>query len=116
MQETLIAENGITRELNFDDNGVLKQLYGENNENLKEIESVFGVKIHSRGGKLSLKGDPEEVESAERFLQEIYRLISKGYSLVPGDIELAARVVIEDKTPLEDIFLDTVCISTRKRL
>ena len=116
MQDTLIAENGITRELNFDDNGVLKQLYGENNENLKEIESVFGVKIHSRGGKLSLKGDPEEVESAERFLREIYRLISKGYSLDPGDIELAARVVIDDKTPLEDIFLDTVCISTRKRL
>jgi len=116
MQETFIAENGITRELNFEDNGVLKQLYGENNENLKEIESVFGVKIHSRGGKLSLKGDPQEVESAERFLHEIYRIISKGYSLDPGDIELAARVVIEDKTPLEDIFLDTVCISTRKRL
>ena len=56
------------------------------------------------------------VESVERFLNEIYRLISKGYSLDPGDIELAARVVIEDKTPLEDIFLDTVCISTRKRL
>ena len=104
MQETLMAENGITRELNFEDNGVLKQLYGENNVNLKEIESVFGVKIHSRGGKLSLKGDPEVVESVERFLNEIYRLISKGYSLDPGDIELAARVVIEDKTPLEDIF------------
>jgi phosphate starvation-inducible protein PhoH and related proteins len=116
MQETLRAENGITKELNFEDNGVLKQLYGEHNENLKEIENVFGVKIYSRGGKLSLKGETEEVHSAERFLHEVYRLISKGYLLDPGDIELAARVLTEDKTSLEDIFLDTVCISTRKRV
>lgn len=118
MQEILRAENGVgvTKELNFEDNEVLKQLYGEHNENLKEIENVFGVKIYSRGGKLSLRGEVEEVESAEKFLNEIYRLISKGYSLDPGDIELAARVVTEDKTPLEDIFLDTVCISTRKKV
>lgn len=116
MQETLRAENGVTKELNFEDNGVLKQLYGEHNQNLKEIENVFGVKIYSRGGKLSLIGKAEEVESAEKFLNEIFRLISKGYSLDPGDIELAARVVTEDKTPLEDIFLDTVCISTRKKV
>ncbi len=118
MQEILRAENGVgfTKELNFEDNEVLKQLYGEHNENLKEIENVFGVKIYSRGGKLSLRGEAEEIESAEKFLNEIYRLISKGYSLDPGDIELAARVVTEDKTPLEDIFLDTVCISTRKKV
>jgi phosphate starvation-inducible PhoH-like protein len=115
MQET-IAESGITREINFDDNGVLKELYGEHNENLKEIENIFKVKIYSRGGKLSLKGETEEVESAERFLRQIYRLISKGYSLDPGDIELAARVVTQDRIPLEDIFLDTICISTRKRI
>ena len=116
MQETIGAGNGVTRELNFEDNGVLKQLYGEHNENLKEIENLFKVRIYSRGGKLSLMGDTEEVESAQRFLSEIYRLISKGYSLDPGDIELAAGIVNEDKIPLEDIFLDTVCISTRKRV
>ncbi|HEX3036501.1 MAG TPA: PhoH family protein, partial [Thermodesulfobacteriota bacterium] len=118
MQNTIekVTGNGNTRELNFEDNGVLKQLYGEQNENLKEIEDVFGVKIYSRGGKLSIKGEAEEVKSTEMFLHEIYRLISKGYSLDPGDIELAARVVTESKIPLEDIFLDTVCISTRKKI
>jgi phosphate starvation-inducible PhoH-like protein len=116
MQETIGAGNGITRELNFEDNGVLKQLYGEHNENLKEIENLFKVRIYSRGGKLSLMGETEEVDSAQRFLNQIYRLISKGYSLDPGDIELAAGIVNDDKIPLEDIFLDTVCISTRKRV
>lgn len=116
MQETIEVENGVTKEILFEDNGVLKQLYGEHNENLKEIENIFNVKIYSRGGKLSLRGETEEVELAYRFLSEIYRLILRGYSLDPGDIELAAGIVTEDKIPLEDIFLDTVCISTRKRI
>ncbi|MGQ0793124.1 MAG: PhoH family protein [Deltaproteobacteria bacterium] len=117
MQDAATIENGTVRELNFDENnGALKTLYGEHNENLKEIENIFNVKIHSRGGKISLKGESQGVSSAERFLREIYRLISLGYSLDPGDIELAARVVTEDKLPLDDIFLDTVCISTRKKV
>jgi len=116
MRENIIVETPATRELNFEGNDILKQLYGEHNENLKEIENVFKVKIYSRGGKLSLRGEDAEVDAAERFLHSLYGLLSKGYSLDPGDIELAARVFIEGKTSLEDIFLDTVCVSTRKRI
>ncbi len=105
-----------TTELNFDDNGAVKQLYGEHNENLKEMESFFGIEINSRGAKLNLRGDEKGVRSAEKFLQQIYELIEKGYALDPGDIELAARVVLDGKMALEDIFLDTVCVSTRKRI
>lgn len=116
MQDTPRTETETTKELHFDDSRLLTQLYGENNENLKEIEGMFGVKIYSRGGKLNVKGGSTETASAERFLNEIYRIVQKGYTLVPGDIELAARIVQENQTPLEDIFLDTVCISTRKRV
>ncbi len=34
----------------------------------------------------------------------------------PGDIELASRIILSDKHSLEDIFLDTICVSTRKRI
>ncbi|MEE9252378.1 MAG: PhoH family protein [Thermodesulfobacteriota bacterium] len=116
MQDTPRTETETTKELHFDDSHLLTQLYGENNENLKEIEGLFKVKIYSRGGKLSVKGGSTKTASAERFLNEIYRIVQKGYTLVPGDIELAARIVQENQSPLEDIFLDTVCISTRKRV
>jgi phosphate starvation-inducible PhoH-like protein len=92
------------------------ELYGEHNENLKEIENIFGVSIYSRGGKIIIKGGSEKVESSTKFLNEIYNIITKGYKLELGDIEPAARIVTEDKIPLEEIFLDTVCISTRKRI
>jgi len=116
MQDTLKELNEITSEIIFEDNAAIMELYGEHNENLKEIENLFGVSIYSRGGKIIIKGGSKEVESATRFLNEIYNVITKGYKLDLGDIEPAARIVIEDKIPLEEIFLDTVCISTRKRI
>jgi len=109
-------ENGINKDLQFEDNNIIRELYGQHNENLKEIENLYGIRIHSRGGKLSLEGETNEVESAYKFLKEIYCLMEKGYSLDPGDLELAARIVDENNIQLEDIFLDTVCVSTRKRI
>ncbi|MGB7292520.1 MAG: PhoH family protein [Thermodesulfobacteriota bacterium] len=116
MQDTLKELDEITSEIIFEDNVSIMELYGEHNENLKEIENIFRVSIYSRGGKIIIKGGSKEVESATRFLNEIYNIITKGYKLELGDIEPAARIVIEDKIPLEEIFLDTVCISTRKRI
>jgi phosphate starvation-inducible PhoH-like protein len=116
MQETMTIQNGSTKELEFGDNNLVKELYGENNDNLKEIEGHYGIKIHSRGGKLNLEGEEQGVVSANRFLREIYGILEKGYTLDPSDIELAARIVDEGKIRLADVFLDTVCISTRKRI
>ena len=116
MQDTLKELDEITSEIVFEDNGAIMELYGEHNENLKEIENIFGVSIYSRGGKITVKGAKKGVEASTKFLNEIYNIITKGYKLELGDIEPAARIVIEDKVSLEEIFLDTVCISTRKRI
>ena len=116
MQDTIGLENSMNRDIQFEDNNIIRELYGQHNENLKEIENLYGIRIHARGGKLSLEGENEEVESAYKFLTKIYALMEKGYSLDPGDLELAARIVNENNIQLEDIFLDTVCISTRKRI
>ncbi|MEM7008110.1 MAG: PhoH family protein [Thermodesulfobacteriota bacterium] len=109
-------ENGVNKDLHFEDNSIVRELYGQQNENLNVIENLYGIRIHSRGGKLSLQGSDDEVESAYRFLKEIYSLMEKGYSLDPGDLELASRIVDEKRIELEDIFLDTVCVSTRKKI
>ncbi|MCG8652276.1 MAG: PhoH family protein [Pirellulales bacterium] len=116
MQESVSYQNGVKKELEFEDNAIVKELYGQQNNNLKEVENLYGVKIHSRGGKLSFEGEDDEVQSAHRLLKEIYGLIEKGYTLNPGDLELASRIVDENDIKLEDIFLDTICVSTRKRI
>ena len=116
MQDSIRIENGVKRELEFEDNAIVKELYGQQNNNLKEVENLYGIRIHSRGGKLSFQGEDVGVESAHRLLKEMYGLIEKGYTLNPGDLELASRIVEEKEIKLEDIFLDTICVSTRKRI
>lgn len=104
------------KDLIFENNNSLKQLCGEKNSNIKEIERIFDIKLHTRGNKITLQGGPQNLDNAEKFTNQIYELIKKGYNLEPGDIELASRIILSDKHSLEDIFLDTICVSTRKRI
>lgn len=104
------------KDLIFENNNSLKLLCGEKNSNIKEIERIFDIKLHTRGNKITLQGQPQNLDNAEKFTNQIYELIKKGYNLEPGDIELASRIILSDKHSLEDIFLDTICVSTRKRI
>jgi len=104
------------KDLIFENNNSLKQLCGEKNSNIKEIERIFDIKLHTRGNKITLQGQPQNLDNAEKFTNQIYELIKRGYNLEPGDIELASRIILSDKHSLEDIFLDTICVSTRKRI
>ncbi len=106
----------VIKELQFGDAAYVRELYGQHNQNLKEVESLFGVNIHSRGNKLCCEGEARGVESTCVFLKGIYALLEKGYSLNPGDLELASRIFDNEDLGLEDIFLDTICVSTRKKI
>jgi len=105
-----------TKEIELDNSDIVKILYGELNSNLKDIENLYTIKVHSRGTKLVLKGKEEDIKDAERLINSVSELIAKGYVLDPGDLELASRVLKENSTGLEEIFLDTVCISIRKKI
>lgn len=109
-----IAKSSI--EFQLDDTNAVKQLYGELNTNLKEFENIFNIKVYSRGGKLTLKGDGLKIEKAKDLIKRIYDLILKGYILDPGDIGLASKVLEQGNNNLEEIFLDTVCISIRNKV
>ena len=105
-----------TAELDLEDSNFVKYLYGKLNGNLKEIENLYDIKVHSRGTKLILKGSQEKIEEAGKLIKSIYALVERGYSLDPCDIELASRILEEKKSTLEEVFLDTVCVSIRKKL
>ena len=104
------------RELELENIEAVKVLYGELNSNLKEIESEFDVSIHTRGNKITLRGEEEKTAGAGALMGQMYSLIEKGYVLQPSDIKVAKRVLEEKDASLEEIFLDTVCISVRKKI
>jgi phosphate starvation-inducible protein PhoH len=93
MQETISIQNGSIRVLEFGDNNLAKELYGENNDNLKEIESHYGIKIHS-GEESSISKGILRVSSRLRsfyrkftaFSRRVIRLIPLISSLRQGSL------------------------------
>ncbi len=104
------------RELELENIEAVKVLYGELNSNLKEIENEFDISIHTRGNKITLKGNEERTAEAGMLMGQMYSLIEKGYVLQPSDIKIAKRLLGQKDASLEEIFLDTVCISVRKKI
>lgn len=103
--------------LHFADNETLKNLLGEQDKNIHLIEKLEPVKLTARGNTVSVSGDVIAVDLVKNLLLQIYNLIQKGYPVYPSDIDYAHRILAEDNTlTLEKIFLDTVFISSKKRI
>ena len=92
-------------------------LFGQHNKHLKQIEGTLGVKINSKGTELHIQGEPEQTLFVKGLLDQLYLLIREGYPLYSADIDYAIRVLNASKSArLKDIFLDTVFISSRKKI
>lgn len=103
--------------VHFEDPSAVKLLYGEHDGNLKLIEKTLGVQIHARGNALSMSGDPISIKLAEKLLTELYEILRMGHPLYPNDILSAIRILSGNHSArLKDIFLDTVYVSSRRRL
>jgi phosphate starvation-inducible PhoH-like protein len=103
--------------LHFDDVDEAKALFGPHNDHLKAIEGKLEVKIHTKGGGVVIEGDEFDIELADRLLRELYRLLKRGYPIYVSDIDFALRILSSDRSiNLEDIFLDTVYISSQKKV
>jgi phosphate starvation-inducible PhoH-like protein len=101
----------------FDDLQMANALFGAHSENLKRIARTTGVKINAKGNALTIHGEGLDVDLSIRVLNDLYALLKKGYPLYPTDIDYAIRMISDDRNVnLEGIFLDTVYISSRKRM
>ncbi len=86
-------------------------------KNLKIIEESFGIVASQRGNKIFLQGADKSVALAERIIQDIRSISSKGYNLNPDDLRYALRSTTPqgEYISLQDIFLDTIPVSSKKR-
>jgi phosphate starvation-inducible PhoH-like protein len=103
--------------LTFSDLDLSRQLFGEQNSNLKIIAKATDVTINARGNTVFIKGDSIASRLAQNILKQLYGLLEDKYPIYPNDIDYAIRVLSEDdRINLKDIFLDTVYITSKKHL
>ena len=106
-----------TKQLKFPDHNAFKALLGEGDKNLRLIEKLEGIRIAARGDQVTLTGKDHSVDLVENLLGQLYRLIQKGFPVYSTDIGFAHRIVSENRSiRIEDIFLDKVYISSKKRI
>ncbi|MGG5810825.1 PhoH family protein [Falsiroseomonas sp. CW058] len=101
--------------LQFDDNALLPLLYGEHDRNLARMEMRLGVRVGSRGNRLTITGTPERTEVAEAALGALWRRLQKGEHVGASEVEAAMRMAegvqeADPRLPLQDI----PAIRTRK--
>lgn len=105
------------RELRFDDNELAGVLYGDLNKNLQILENGAGVKINTRGTKVTISGPKHDVILTENLLHQLYELITTGYPIFSSDIAFGLKILQANaQARLDKIFLDKVYVTTRNRV
>jgi phosphate starvation-inducible PhoH-like protein len=101
----------------FGDNTAVQVLFGDLNRNLHTVEQAAGVHIHQRGSSLLIQGQTHAVELAVSVLQQLYGLVRKGCPVFSQDVAFGLKILeASPHASLEEIFLDKVCITARKRI
>jgi phosphate starvation-inducible PhoH-like protein len=103
------------RKIQIPDEGA-ESLFGTYDENLKQLESQFGVRIRTSGKELIVEGEQADVARAQRVLDQLAGLMRGGYRLGKGDVKTAAQLVAQDDTvELSEYFLRSAAKTSGKR-
>ena len=86
----------------------LETLFGVHDQNIKYLESLLDVRIDARGQDVSIDGDPTDVETVERILQDFSDLFKEGKHFTDKELREAFAQIAEDRAfSLRDYFTKT---------
>jgi phosphate starvation-inducible PhoH-like protein len=105
------------RKIALPDDGV-EAFFGTHDENLRHLETLFGVEIRTDGHGLLIEGDGAGAERIERFVAQVAGLMKDGYKFAPGEMRTASSLVAEDPAvDLREVFLrSAIRASTKKQV
>lgn len=89
-------------------------LFGSFDENIRQIEQEFRVKVLSRGSDLKISGEAEDVQKAVRAVNGLLMLINKGEALSDQNVRYVLSLVnegTEDK--LSGLIGDCICMTAK---
>ena len=102
--------------LAFNDPRLFRELLGNQDEHLTIAQRALGVKFRVHGTEMEIQGDRPESELAREVMRQLYGLLERGYPVYGSDVDYAIRILSSNsKANLQEIFLDTIYISSHKR-
>ncbi len=88
----------------------LINLFGNFDENIKQIEKVYSVKITSHGGQIKIVGEAENVSKAYRAIGCLLTMINKGESITTQSIGCVLDMVADGEEDKISSITDAGCI------
>jgi phosphate starvation-inducible PhoH-like protein len=83
----------------------IETLFGVHDQNIKHLESLLNVRVDARGQDLTLDGDPDDVETAERIIEDFAALFREGKTFTDKELREAFAQIAEDRAySLRDYF------------
>jgi len=83
----------------------LETLFGVHDQNIKYLESLLDVRVDARGQDVSIDGGPDDVETAERILEDFSALFKEGRQFTDKELREAFAQIAEDRAfSLRDYF------------
>jgi phosphate starvation-inducible protein PhoH and related proteins len=79
-------------QMQFADNSLLPQLFGERDRNLERIERQLGVSMVSRGNRVAITGPGARAEVARAALQSLYDRLERGLEIDSAAVDAALRL------------------------
>ncbi len=107
--------------LNFKDNALASQLFGQFDQHLAMLEQQLHIEAAARGNEVVLDGESTAIRQAKVALEHLYSRLEKGEDIVAGDVEGAIRMAAADnQLILPDMeksgMLSMAKIGTRKKV
>ncbi|MCA1592348.1 MAG: PhoH family protein [Acidobacteria bacterium] len=83
----------------------IETLFGVHDQNIKYLETLLDVRVNARGQDLSIDGDPKDVETAERIIEDFAALFGEGKAFTDRELREAFAQIAEDRAySLRDYF------------
>ncbi len=83
----------------------VETLFGVHDQNIKHLESLLDVRVDARGQDLTLDGAPDDVETAERIIEDFAALFREGKTFTDKELREAIAQIAEDRSyTLRDYF------------
>jgi len=83
----------------------LETLFGVHDQNIKYLESLLDVRIDARGQDVSIDGDPADVDTVQKILQDFSELFKEGKHFTDKELREAFAQIAEDRAfSLRDYF------------
>jgi phosphate starvation-inducible PhoH-like protein len=111
----------VTKKIHLSDSQEALQLFGQHDQNLRALESTYGVQIFGRAHILSVRGAPGKVEKAMLAIEDMRQTLTRekpsgGTPAPPNEIEVSEPATymsavgksIRPKTPIQKAYVEAI--------